>query len=117
MENNIAIVVGINEYERLRKLKYAKQDALKIKGFLEEHDEVESALLFTDDSEPVDGKPTRATRTNLLDLLYSMFEEPFLSPENNLWFFFSGHGVRHDERDYLLPMDVIPEILMTPPFR
>jgi hypothetical protein len=38
MGNNMAIVVSINEYERLRKLKYAKQDAIKIKGFLEEHE-------------------------------------------------------------------------------
>jgi hypothetical protein len=40
-----------------------------------------------------------------------MFEEPFLSPENNLWFFFSGHGVRHDERDYLLPIDANPQYI------
>lgn len=63
MGHNLAIVVGINEYERLKKLKYAKQDALRIKGFLEERGEVESVLLFTDDSEPIDGKPTRATHT------------------------------------------------------
>jgi uncharacterized caspase-like protein len=44
-------------------------------------------------------------------LLFSMFEEPFLSPENNLWFFLSGHGVRHDERDYLLPIDANPRYI------
>jgi uncharacterized caspase-like protein len=108
MDHNLAIVVGINEYERLKKLKYAKQDALKIKGFLEERGEVESVLLFTDDSEPIDGKPTRATHTNLRDLFVSRFDKEFLRPEDNLWFFFSGHGQRHNQRDYLLPIDGNP---------
>jgi uncharacterized caspase-like protein len=108
MGHNLAIVIGINEYERLKKLKYAKQDALKIKGFLEERGEVESVLLFTDDSEPIDGKPTRATHTNLRDLFVSRFDEQFLDAEDNLWFFFSGHGLRHDQRDYLLPIDGNP---------
>jgi uncharacterized caspase-like protein/cytochrome c-type biogenesis protein CcmH/NrfG len=108
MGNSLAIVVGINEYERLTKLKYAKQDALKIKGFLEEAGEAQSILLCTDDSEPIDGKPTRATHTNLSDLLLTGFEEPFLSPEENLWFFFSGHGLRYKQKDYLVPIDGNP---------
>jgi uncharacterized caspase-like protein len=108
MGHNLAIVVGINEYERLKRLKYARQDALKVKGLLEERGEVSSAVLFTDDSEPINGKPTRATHTNLRDLLFSMFEEQFLHAEDNLWFFFSGHGLRYDQQDYLLPIDANP---------
>jgi uncharacterized caspase-like protein len=108
MGNSLAIVVGINEYERLTKLKYAKQDALKIKGFLEEAGEAQSILLCTDDSQPIDGKPTRATHTNLSDLLLTGFDEPFLSPEENLWFFFSGHGLRYKQKDYLVPIDGNP---------
>jgi len=108
MGHNLAIVVGINEYERLNKLKYARHDALTVKTLLEERGEVSGTLLFTDNSEPIDGKPTRATHTNLRDLLISMFEVPFLHPEDNLWFFFSGHGLRYDQQDYLLPLDANP---------
>lgn len=36
------------------------------------------------------------------------FEHPFLSAGDNLWFFFAGHGWRHEERDYLMPLDGDP---------
>jgi uncharacterized caspase-like protein len=102
---NIAIVVGINEYERLKKLRYAKQDALGIAELLKKRGDVGTVYLFTDDSEPIGGRPTRATHTNLIVLFESRFEQPFLKPEDNLWFFFSGHGLRHEQMDYLVPVD------------
>jgi hypothetical protein len=46
----IAIVVGINQYQFVKRLNYARDDALKIKEFLETDGEVESIFLFTDDS-------------------------------------------------------------------
>jgi formylglycine-generating enzyme required for sulfatase activity len=36
------------------------------------------------------------------------FEKAFLSSGDNFWFFFSGHGMRHGEKDYLLPCDGDP---------
>src|SRR5271166_4142876 len=105
----IAIVIGINQYQFVKRLNYARDDALKIKEFLETDGEVESILLFTDDSPEIDGKPTIATRSNLLNFFHSRFGNAFLRPEDNLWFFFSGHGARTAGQDYLLPIDGLAE--------
>jgi hypothetical protein len=96
-------------YQFVRRLKYARDDALKIKEFLETDGEVESILLFTDDSPEVDSKSTIASRSNLLNFFHSRFVDPFLKPEDNLWFFFSGHGARTAGQDYLLPIDGLAE--------
>src|SRR5271165_1579697 len=104
----IAIVVGVNEYVFARRLNYAREDAIRIKEFLEANGELERIFLFTDDSPDINGKPTIATRSNLLNLFDSMFEQAFLKPEDNLWFFFGGHGVRAGGQDYLLPIDGLP---------
>jgi uncharacterized caspase-like protein len=40
--------------------------------------------------------------------LRDFFEEPYLKAGDNLWFFFSGHGIRHQDRDYLMPCDANP---------
>ena len=31
-----------------------------------------------------------------------------MQPGDNFWFFFAGHGKRHRDRDYLMPMDADP---------
>ena len=36
------------------------------------------------------------------------FEESYLQAGDNFWFFFSGHGIRHQDRDYLMPCDANP---------
>jgi uncharacterized caspase-like protein len=45
----------------------------------------------------------------LLRVLRQLFKEPFLGAGDNFWFFFSGHGIRHADRDYLMPCDGDPE--------
>lgn len=45
------------------------------------------------------------TRSNVMRLLQVRFEQPFMSAGDNFWFFFSGHGVRRNGCDYLMPTD------------
>ncbi len=107
-ERNCAIVVGINSYEFIpgeRQLKYAVNDALKMKEFLckEAQFPEEHILLCCDTS------TKRPTRNQLRDLLRNRLKQ---IRADNLWFFFAGHGVVHEGTDYLLPNDGNPDDLM-----
>ncbi|MBD1866176.1 caspase family protein [Cyanobacteria bacterium FACHB-471] len=109
MVSNWAIVIGINEYEFLQPLKYAKRDAEMMGEFLISEAKFDRIFLFTADSPPVNGKSTKPFRANLLRVLREIFATPFMKDGDNFWFFFSGHGIRHHEQDYLMPLDGDPE--------
>ncbi len=109
MAKNWAIAIGINQYDYLQPLNYAKRDAQLMQEFLGNEAGFERIFFFSDDSPPVDGKSTRPTRTNLLRVLRQLFDNPFMGAGDNFWFFFSGHGMRHGGRDYLIPCDGDPE--------
>jgi formylglycine-generating enzyme required for sulfatase activity len=53
----------------------------------------------------IDSYPTYATLRRFLRV---RFDHPFLRDGDNLWFFFAGHGIRHEDRDYLMPIDGDP---------
>ena len=42
-------------------------------------------------------------------VLRQLFDKPFMEAGDNFWFFFSGHGIRYADRDYLMPCDGDPE--------
>ncbi|OYE02279.1 SUMF1/EgtB/PvdO family nonheme iron enzyme [Nostoc sp. 'Peltigera membranacea cyanobiont' 232] len=109
MAKNWAIAIGINQYDYLQPLNYAKRDALLMQEFLGNEAGFERIFFFSDDSPPLDGKSTRPTRTNLLRVLRQLFDNPFMGAGDNFWFFFSGHGIRYADRDYLMPCDGDPE--------
>jgi formylglycine-generating enzyme required for sulfatase activity/uncharacterized caspase-like protein len=109
MAKNWAIAIGINQYDYLQPLNYAKRDALLMQEFLGNEAGFERIYLFSDDSPALDGKSTRPTRTNLLRVLRQLFDNPFMGAGDNFWFFFSGHGIRYADRDYLMPCDGDPE--------
>ncbi|MCY7275237.1 MAG: SUMF1/EgtB/PvdO family nonheme iron enzyme [Phormidesmis sp. CAN_BIN44] len=109
MARNQAIVIGINQYEFLQSLRYAKQDALLMEQFLRQEAGFEEVFFFSDDSQPRNGKSTRPFRNNLLRVLREIFETRFMQDGDNFWFFFSGHGIRHADRDYLMPSDGDPK--------
>ncbi|MEH1924016.1 SUMF1/EgtB/PvdO family nonheme iron enzyme [Nostoc sp.] len=109
MAKNWAIAIGINQYDYLQPLNYAKRDALLMQEFLANEAGFERIFFFSDDSPHVDGKSTRPTRTNLLRVLRQLFDNPFMGAGDNFWFFFSGHGIRYADRDYLMPCDGDPE--------
>ncbi|MCC5601808.1 SUMF1/EgtB/PvdO family nonheme iron enzyme [Nostoc favosum] len=109
MAKNWAIAIGINQYDYLQPLNFAKRDALLMQEFLSNEAGFEPIFFFSDDSPELAGKSTRPTRTNLLRVLRQLFDNPFMGAGDNFWFFFSGHGIRYADRDYLMPCDGDPE--------
>jgi hypothetical protein len=108
MGKNLAISIGINAYDFLTPLKYAKRDAELMREFFRVRGGFEKVLLFSDDSPDIKGIPTRPAFINLKRVLRTMFEKPFLGDGDNFWFFFSGHGMPHNGSDYLMPCDGDP---------
>lgn len=49
------------------------------------------------------------TGANLLRCLQQISEQPFMEAEDNFWFFFSGHGIKYADHDYLMPSDGDPD--------
>ncbi|BAY21034.1 hypothetical protein NIES2100_07790 [Calothrix sp. NIES-2100] len=108
MVKNWALVIGINHYDFLQPLKYAQRDAELMQNLLDNEIGFERVFLFADDSPSLGGELTRPHRTNLLRFLQQLFKHPFLEPEDNFWFFFSGHGMIDADQDYLMPADGNP---------
>lgn len=109
MPNNHAIVVGIDNYEFTKPLKHASKDAKAVEDFLVQEAGFSKVFLFSDNSPDVKGKTTRPHRNNLLRVLRKICAEPFLEAGDSFWFFFSGHGIRDANADYLIPIDGDPE--------
>jgi len=111
MAQNWAIAVGINKYSNLQHLNYAKFDAMAMRDWLEREGKFDRVFLFTDDSPEIPASPpisTQPTYGNLRRFLRVNFEQSLLKPGDNLWFFFSGHGRREAEKDYLMLADSDP---------
>ncbi|HIK56998.1 MAG TPA: SUMF1/EgtB/PvdO family nonheme iron enzyme [Synechococcales cyanobacterium M55_K2018_004] len=112
MGENWAIAIGINHYSNLQSLHYAKQDAASVCDYFREL-QFRQIYYFADDAPPIPapyGPPldSKPGYTQLRRFLRTRFEQPFLKPGDNLWFFFAGHGGRDAGRDYLLPTDADP---------
>jgi formylglycine-generating enzyme required for sulfatase activity/uncharacterized caspase-like protein len=110
MARNWAITIGINGYRFLSPLNYAVTDADAVRQFFSEDLGFHQVYHFTDSSQPIaqDRGPaliSQPTGATLRRFLRTRFEEPFLRDGDNLWFFFAGHGIRHENRDYLMPQD------------
>ena len=112
MGKNWGIAIGINHYENLPELKYAQRDAGVMRNYFLKEAEFEKVYYFSDNSLPITdaGKPfsSQPTYATLKRFLRVRFNQPFLESGDNLWFFFSGHGLRHADRDYLMPSDADP---------
>ncbi|MBD2676783.1 MULTISPECIES: SUMF1/EgtB/PvdO family nonheme iron enzyme [Nostoc] len=112
MAKNWAIAIGINQYDYLQPLNYAKRDAQLIQQFLRNEAGFDEVILFSDDS-PDFSFQNRAfsslpIRSNLRYVLLNLPQRLNMGAGDNFWFFFSGHGMRHAERDYLMPLDGNP---------
>ena len=113
MGRNWVITIGINSYRNLQRLHYAKRDAEAMQTFFCQDLHFDQLYHFSDDSPPIpqdygdslDSHPTFATLRRFLRV---RFEAPFLGDGDNLWFFFAGHGMRYEDRDYLMPLDGDP---------
>lgn len=110
---NWAISIGINEYKftSLKPLKYAKQDAAEFSKFFKDEAKFNEVYLFTEDSPSVRGEFTQPYRSPLIRFFEKQFYNPFLDKNDSLWLFFSGHGIRHAGKDYILPADGDKELV------
>jgi uncharacterized caspase-like protein len=108
MANNWAIVGGINNYKFLpnASLKFAGQDALAIRQFLCEEAGFAADQVLRCGDGAADHR--EATRTVLRQILLNELHRA--QNADNLWFFFSGHGLS-DQRDYVMPIDGNPHDL------
>jgi formylglycine-generating enzyme required for sulfatase activity/uncharacterized caspase-like protein len=107
---NWAITIGINGYRNLQRLSYAQRDAEAMRDYFRNEVQFEQVYHFSDDSPPIaqdygEDIDSTPTYTTLSRFLHVRFEQPFLKAGDNLWFFFAGHGVRDEGRDYLMPID------------
>ncbi|NEO53928.1 MAG: peptidase C14 [Okeania sp. SIO3B5] len=111
MKNYACIAIGINQYEFIQPLSYAKQDAEALHSFLlnETNFSAEQCLLLTDSNLlPIWEQPTYPSKENILDLIEDFCQNQ-LQKENFLWYFFSGYGVVHQNQDYIMPIDGNPQ--------
>ncbi|MDZ7959873.1 MAG: SUMF1/EgtB/PvdO family nonheme iron enzyme [Aulosira sp. DedQUE10] len=111
MTKNWAVAIGINQYNNLQHLNYAKLDAEAMRDWFGKEARFDQVFLFTDDSPAIATNPpipTQPTYGNLRRFLRANFEQPLLAPGDNLWFFFAGHGCREGDRDYLMLIDSDP---------
>jgi uncharacterized caspase-like protein len=112
MANNWAIVIGINHYDHHpeRQLKYAVSDAQLLYDFLCTHAGFapEQTLLCLGNEEQRSSLnyPTYST---LLRLLNRVLHPDRTGQVDRLWFFFAGHGISQNGRDYLLTADSLQE--------
>ena len=113
MSKNWAICIGINEYKYVGKLNYAQADAEKMRDFCRDELHFDEVFYFAEAAPDValksgDGRSLEASPSfgNLDMFLDIQFRQGgFLNPQDSLWFFFAGHGMRSDGIDYLLPID------------
>jgi formylglycine-generating enzyme required for sulfatase activity/uncharacterized caspase-like protein len=111
MGQNWAISIGINQYNNLQALNFAKRDAEEMAAWFREEAKFDRVFLFTEDSPAINTSPaipTQPTYGGLRGFLRRQFEQPLLEPGDNLWFFFAGHGMRHADKDYLMLADSDP---------
>ena len=111
MGKNWAISIGINQYDNLQPLNFAKRDAEAMAAWFREEAKFDQVFLFTADSPPIPANtpiPTQPIYGRVRRFLQAQFEQPLLKPEDNLWFFFAGHGMRHADKDYLMLADSDP---------
>ncbi|MEA5577178.1 caspase family protein [Anabaena sp. UHCC 0451] len=110
MVNYWAIAIGINQYQLFQPLSCAQNDAEALKEFLvtEVGFLPQNCLLMTNTSPPIGEKSSYPTQDNILFLLEELAATSW-QPEDYLWFFFSGYGVNHNDKDYLMPADGNPE--------
>ncbi|MCL2928267.1 MAG: SUMF1/EgtB/PvdO family nonheme iron enzyme [Trichodesmium sp. MAG_R01] len=103
---NIAITIGVQEYEFFTHLKYAANDAKKMRDFLLDEAGFDDVFYLSDNSPKINNASTRPTRSRLELVLEDEVKKLSLKTGDNLWFFFSGHGRRENNNiDYLIPID------------
>ncbi len=104
--DRFALVIGIDDYQTLGKLKVCRNDAKAVARVL-----VEAAgypqkrvLLLTDDAEASQNRPTLATMKRRISQVATL-----AGKRDTLLVYFSGHGITRGGKGYLVPMDGDPQ--------
>lgn len=96
-----AVVVGVSRYLKgYRSLRFAGSDALKVASALQ-------ASGYQVQTLATDTEIGSVRRQAVLDAFTEVAQQA--QPEDHFLFYFSGHGSRQGERDYLLCSDADPE--------
>ena len=116
MARNFAVIVGINDYDEISPLNFAKGDAERMCDYFRQDLAINATdiYFFSDDSpRNAQNRKTQPTYGTLDSFFTDRFEAPFLEAGDTLWFYFSGHGMHCDGKDYLLPSDGNPRTTKT----
>lgn len=105
MVRNVAITIGVNQYQYERSLDFAEADAVAMQSYLQGIG-FEDVLLYSDQTAEF-----RPELVNLLQGIHRISSRVRLGAEDSFWFFFSGHGGRQQGQDFLLPTHGHPDYL------
>lgn len=105
MANYWAIAIGINQYQHLQPLMYAQRDAQALRDFFirEARFPSKQCFLLTDSFLRRNRTETSPTRESIEACIARTCQQR-LQPNDFLWCFFSGYGMRFEGKDYLMPM-------------
>lgn len=108
MAKHWAVIVGINQYQLLQPLMYAQLDAIELRDFLTQEVGLPAnqCALLTDVSPAFQESAAYPARQALEQAMQAICQQ--VTPEDTLWFFFSGYGVSLDGEDFLLLADADP---------
>jgi hypothetical protein len=107
MVNYWFIGIGINQYRFLPSLSYAQRDAEQLSDCLIQAGFApQRCLLLTDNIGSVSADSHGPTAQSIRNQLARLPQ--LVKPGDVLLYFFSGHGVRVQDQDYLLPMEAEP---------
>jgi len=109
MSNQWLITIGINQYQHFQPLNYAQADAQGLWKFLVGRGGFlpERCLELTDTSPYIEGQSTYPCGENIKQWIDHICQQA-VHPEDQVWFFFSGYGIKSDGVDYLMPIDGNP---------
>ena len=100
------LVIGINDYVAVPKLRFARQDATALADALVATGAIapQNLVVMTDARDVrVDRPHLYPTRSNLRNRINRLAE--VVGPDDTLLIFYSGHGVNVDGQAYLVPVD------------
>lgn len=104
MATHWAIAIGINQYQHLPPLRYARQDARALRNFLvnEARLPVNHCWLFSDAVKTATDQEGLAEPQAILTCLQQLVHQ--VQADDRVWFFFCGYGLCQDQTDYLVPI-------------
>jgi hypothetical protein len=96
-----AVLIGVNEYSLVAKLNYCRNDVVELAQTFREKLEFPEDCVF-EFHEKSELKPERL---QIFRKLEELRKSAKVGPDDLLIFYFSGHGMNTDGKDYLLPIE------------